>query len=106
MVNLSFENRVSLIRKSEDLTKAVEELSSSYEKREDFVSKNPYRTQTSEICLEPFVCAVVLAVAIWVLGAVIACAAVGAGTVALCAHEALPCNDYAMIDSVIYKNIV
>jgi hypothetical protein len=64
MNQFSFQDRVSLSRSSEELTKIVDELSSNYEKRENFVSKIPHmKNRTSEICV-PLFCYMPLIVAV------------------------------------------
>ena len=94
MNSLSFENRISLTRKSEDLTKIVEELSSSYAKREDFVLINPrlFANKTSEI---------IFPTPVWYLSYVLVYlynftsdATVEGG------------SNYAIVDSTINKNVV
>jgi len=104
MNSLSFQNRVSLSRKSEDITRTVEELSSCYAKREEFAVSNPhaFAMRTSEICvpLPVFVCgfyAFVGAVMAVVAGVV---AAVGAAVLLWPAIDSL-----AMADFTTYKNI-
>ena len=102
MNNLAFENRVSLYRKSEDIVKTVEELSSSYEKRVDFASKNlnayPIIMRTSEIGVGGTFFMIVA----------IAAAAAVAAFYFIAAAELLfwDGNDFqGRVDSIIYKNI-
>ena len=111
MKNLSFENRVLLTRKRENLTKAVEELSSSYAKREEFASENShvFTTYTSEICSPlGFIC--IAAAIVYALGAVVAAVGVAIAAVAAVGVWVVPddrdSDSIAMIDSTIYKNIV
>ena len=99
MNTLSFENRVSLTReKVKNLTSIIEELSSSYEKREDYcINEYPclsVSSRTSEIGFVPVVAAVLLVAAL-VGGVVISL---------MCWFEGYEC--YATVDSALYKNIV
>lgn len=105
MNSLISENRVSLSRKSEDLFKIVEELSSSYTKREKFAFANALEVQkyTSEVCTFFILCAYVSYV-----GAVALGVAVVAGYLA-CGFDIWDCSgggEYAMVDSMTYKNVV
>ncbi|MDR1181372.1 MAG: hypothetical protein LBL13_05295 [Bacteroidales bacterium] len=110
MTNLSLKNRVSLTRKSEDLIKVIEDLSSNYQNRENFfcMPQNNSEIKTSEICTIGFICVAYVAglVAAWLAGVAVVYAFAGALQVGACKTEFLPCNDYAMVDSVIYKNVV
>ena len=89
MRNLSFENRASLSQKSDDLVRIVEELSSSYAKREEFAIKMSHLSsemRTSEICTGPvFFCAVLTFVA--VLNVAVAATVVELGLVFDCDVE-------------------
>ena len=110
MKNSSFENRVSLTRKNENLIRTVEELSSCYAKREEFALKNSYAfpMHTSEICLPVGFCAFVIAAGAYVYAVAAAAAAVvelvwfvlAAWTIA--SGES---NNIAIADFTTYKNI-
>lgn len=108
MENLSFENRVSISRKmkSEDLFRSVEELSSSYTKREKlaFNKSLECKMYTSEVCTYVFACAAAIS---WI-GAAIAALIAEAFVVAHCETWVWDCpgGETAMVESVIYKNIV
>ena len=101
MDSLSFENRVSLTRKSEDLNNAVEELSSSYAKRESIATINSRPTRTSEICTAIAYCYMFTIAVAAFAGAIVIY-----GEVGVCSWG-LDCGGgYAMVDSALYKNIV
>ena len=102
MNKLNFESRISLTRKNEELIKTVEELSSCYAKREEFLLKSPHKhllaMHTSEIC-GPGVCVAALFV--------LAVAAVAVLAIALA--DVIGYQErmsYAMSDVSIYSNIV
>jgi hypothetical protein len=101
MKTSNFENRVSLTQKNESLSKQIEELSASYNKRLNYV-KNFATFRTSEICTPP----PVAICGIWVIGAAVLVIAVGAWFYAACKAEVLPCNDFAMVDNISFKNYV
>jgi len=126
MNSLSFKNRASLTGKSDDLVKIVEELSSSYAKREDLLSSyvkrhefaskhsNVFAAHTSEICSAAGVCFAAGAI-VWV--AAVAVTVVGLWMIGIvswgvCYTEAGSCSDgnetayNSIVDSSIYKNIV
>jgi hypothetical protein len=113
MNSLSFENRVSLIRKSEDLAKIIEDLSSDYQNRADFLHEKPCtHLFTSEVC-SPFVlCAgaifFIYAAIVAAVGAVLYAVAAGVGVVAGCVYEVSRgnCFEFASINQVSYKNVV
>jgi hypothetical protein len=108
MANLNFENRVSLTRKSEDLIKVVEDLSSNYQNRENFfcTPKNNSEIKTSEICTIGAVCFAYMGFFAWAAAIAVGAVLAGAWRWVMCKAEVLPCYDYAMLDSVNYKNIV
>jgi len=108
MNSLSIENRVSLSREREngDILKKVEELSSSYANREDYAlnHSNVFKRYTSEICTVPGVCLAIVVGAVYTFGVVVSAGAVlivGVNWVGV--HNVF---DSAMVDSVIYRNIV
>jgi len=111
MNSLSFENRISLARKSEDIVRAVEELSSCYAKREEFALKNSHLLpiRTSEICTPIFVCvaAVIAGVVGYLYVGVVAVAALGGGII-LCLgiYVGEYCDPSHSLSYVTYKNIV
>ena len=96
MNRLSFEDRASLSRKSEEFAKIAEELTNSYEKRKDFMYSNPYITHTSEICLGALACIALFAMAIDVI----------AWFIMGCWEETMPCFAYSTVDTMTYRNIV
>jgi len=113
MNSLSFKNRVSLSCKSEDIIGIVDELSANYAKREEFASKNHqlFTKKTSEICVPFIACIGVTAVLVVAAAAIYgALVTIGYTTLALYEHCAAWTDncfgESAMVDSVIYKNIV
>ena len=104
MNSLNFENRVSLTRKSENLAKIIEELSSSYEKRESFAAiKILPQLHTSEVGLAVVF---VLIAAVIAIGGVITMG----WNITHCetefSGECFAYYPYATTDSVTYSNIV
>jgi len=99
MNRLSFENRVSLSRKSVDIIQTVEELSSSYAKREEFVLTNSHlfttHVHTSEVCtVFAAMCVAIVAGAVGIYGLVytvavaFVAAVAAAATICSTAHTA------------------
>jgi hypothetical protein len=102
MNRFNFENRVSLTRKSEDLINTVDELSSCYEKRLDFVSKNLITYPTSRTSEISTAAAVASFLALAAVLAIAAFYVVAAASMLFWDH-----NDFnSMVDSYTYKNIV
>jgi hypothetical protein len=107
MKTSNFENRVSLTQKNKRLSGVINEIASNYGKRESFCKQ----LNTTEICTNLFgspVATCVVAVGfIFTVGIVLTVwLGAGASNYAACHSEVLPCNDYAMVNSSLYKNIV